>query len=396
MKMKAFIFTCYLYFESIAYGQEIQLSPQTQLTKYLSDLVTMSTVTSNKAENGRALRWVESQLTPLGLHFKHQAFDGHPTLVITTQETLTPELFLVAHIDVVPAPPALFQPRLEDNRMYGRGAYDMKMAIACYILLLHELKGQLAEMNIGLMLTSDEEIGGMQGVKRLLETGYSSKIAILPDGGFDWNFEKAAKGVLQVKVTACGMAAHSSRPWLGENAIQLLTRTLDDIQSYFNAEKSRLGTYYPTANVGWIQGGQSVNQVPALAEAKIDIRYPPELKKEVIFADLVKLLKSDSRLSLESIAEGSPHEADLEQRPFQEFREIAKQLYGIKIGETLSCGASDARFFGERNIPVLVIAPRGGHIHADREWIDLEDLTRFYTVLKKWVEVMQPCKKSPS
>src|SRR5262249_3930331 len=156
------------------------------------------------------------------LHFKHQTFEGHPTLVITTKDTMTPDIFLVAHIDVVPAPKSLYQPRIESNKMYGRGAYDMKMAIACYILLLHELKEWLGEKNIGLMLTSDEEIGGMQGVKRLLEAGYSSKVAFLPDGGFNWNFEEEAKGVLQIKIAARGKSSHSSRPWLGENAIDSL------------------------------------------------------------------------------------------------------------------------------------------------------------------------------
>jgi succinyl-diaminopimelate desuccinylase len=262
----------------------------------------------------------------------------------------------------------------------------MKMAIACYILLLHELKDQLSEMNIGLMLTSDEEIGGMQGVKRLLEAGYSSKIAFLPDGGFNWNFEEAAKGVLQVKITARGVSSHSSRPWLGENAIDILMSALKDIHLYFDKEKLRYGTYFPTANVGIIQGGKGVNQVPDYAEAKIDIRYPPEVKGPEIYSALTKLLKKDPHLSIEIIAEGSPHRVDLQQPPFLKFQEIAKEMYGIEIGKVFSYGASDARFFGERNIPVLVIAPKGGEIHSDGEWIDLEDLTRFYNVLKQWVK----------
>ncbi len=60
-------------------------------------------------------------------------------------------------------------------------------------------------------------------------------------------------------------------------------------------------------------------------------------------------------------------------------------MYGIEIGKTLSFGSSDARFFGEKNIPVIVIAPVGGEIHSDNEWIDLEDLGRFYNVLKQWI-----------
>lgn len=361
-------------------------SPQQEaLTKYLSALVSMPTETTHLEENNKALRWVEDQLSPLRLNFKHQIFEGHPTLVITTQETKTPDLFLVSHIDVVPAPNSLYHPRIVGNKMYGRGVYDMKMAIACYILLLHELKDHLKDINIGLMLTSDEEMGGMQGVKRLLETGYSSKIAFLPDGGFDWNFEESAKGVLQVKITAQGVSSHGSRPWLGENAIDILTAALRDVQAYFEQEKLRYDTYFPTANVGIIQGGKSVNQVPDYAEAKIDIRYPPNIQGADIYSALKKLLQKDPRLSIEITAEGAPHHVDLHHPSFVKFRDIAQQIYGQKVGKMLAHGASDARFFGERHIPVLVIAPKGGEIHSEGEWIDLEDLTRFYHVLKQWV-----------
>lgn len=356
---------------------------QEQLSKFLSALVSMPTETTDKEANAKALRWVENQLADLELFFQHQSFEGHPTLVITSKQTKTPDIFLVAHIDVVAAPRSLYQPRIDAGIMYGRGAYDMKMAIACYLLLLRELKDRLPDLNIGIMLTSDEEIGGMNGVKRLLDTGYSSKIAFLPDGGFDWKFEEAAKGVLHVKISARGISAHGSRPWLGENAIEILMGALGEIRRYF--EKEKLGTYYPSANVGLIQGGKGINQVPDYAEAKVDIRYPPELKGKEIYSALVDMMRKDPRLTIEIIAEGASHYADLRQSSFLKFQEIAKRMYGIEVGKTLSHGASDARFFGEKNIPVLVIAPKGGDIHSDGEWIDLKDLTRFYNVLKQWV-----------
>jgi len=364
------------------YGNSPQ---QEKLTQYLSTLVALPTETADKDENGRALRFVESELSTLGLYFKHETFEGHPTLVVTTKKTMTPDLFLVAHMDVVPASKSLYQPRIEGGKMHGRGAYDMKMAIACYLLLLHELKDQLPKLNIGLMLTSDEEIGGMNGVKRLLEAGYSSKVAFLPDGGFDWKFEESAKGVLQLKISAKGVSAHSSRPWLGKNAIEILMKALGDVQGYFEKEKIHYGNYFPTVNVGLIEGGKSANQVPDYAVARLDIRYPPSMKGSAIYSTLVDLLQKDPHISLEMIAEGSPYQANLQLEPFLKFQEIAKRQQGIEIGKVRSHGASDARFFGERNIPVLVIAPKGGDIHSENEWIDLEDLTRFYNVLKQWV-----------
>jgi succinyl-diaminopimelate desuccinylase len=361
------------------------LSKKEKLTSYLADLVAINTVTSNQKGSLEALKWVEKQLNGLKLYFNYHEFNGYHSLVITTQNTKKPVVWLVSHIDVVPGHEFLFKPRIEKHKMYGRGSYDMKMAIACYILLMHELKDQLSAYNIGIMLTSDEEIGGMNGVRCLLKEGYSSEVAFLPDGGFDWNFEEAAKGVLQIKVVSQGKAAHSSRPWNGENAITNLLCSLEEIKNYFDQEKLMYGSYYPTANIGLIEGGKGINQVPDHAEAKIDIRFPPSMAADQIYVSLQNGMKKYPKITLENMIQASPNKADVNQSYFQNFRKIAKELYDIKIGTVLSHGSSDARFFGERDIPVLVITSKGGEIHSDDEWVDLEDLNRLYEVLKKWV-----------
>jgi acetylornithine deacetylase/succinyl-diaminopimelate desuccinylase-like protein len=333
----------------------------------------------------KALRWVQDQLSFPGLHFRHYRFSEHPALVVTTQDSMRPDIFLVAHMDVVPASKRLFNPEIAGKKLIGRGAYDMKMAIACYLLLFHELRDRLPELNIGLMLTSDEEEGGMHGVKRLLESGYSSQVAFLPDGGFDWNFEEEAKGVLQIKISARGKSSHSSRPGQGENAIEILIGAISDIHRHFEELRARFGEYHPTVNVGMIHGGRAVNQVPAFVEANIDIRHPHALAGKELYEDITKLLRRDPRLTVEITAEGASFHVDVRKRPFVQFQKIAREMYGIDIGKVRSNGASDARFFGERDIPILVISPHGGNIHSDEEWVDLEDLTRFYHVLKEWV-----------
>jgi succinyl-diaminopimelate desuccinylase len=360
-------------------------STQEKLTGYLSTLVSMNTTTADKNSSEKALKWVGQELKDLPLHFKSYEFDGYHSLVITTRQTKKPKVFLVAHMDVVPGKEELFHPVIKNNKLYGRGAYDMKMAIACYILLMHELKDQMKELDIGIMLTTDEEIGGMNGVKRLMEEGYSSSIALLPDGGFDWKFEEAAKGVLQIKVSAKGKSAHGSRPWAGENAINKLMFALMEINDYFDKEKAIYADYYPTVNVGVFQGGSSTNQVPDYAEAKLDIRYPPSMTADQIFSTMKDITKKYPNVSLEKLLAALPRQEDLHRAPFNQFKELAKKLYGIEVGSVLAHGASDARFFGEKQIPVIVIAPKGGEIHSDGEWIDLEDLVRFYEVMKAWI-----------
>lgn len=355
------------------------------LEDYLKELIAMQTVTNAPEKNKEALDWVKVQLKELPLYFKEETFNGHPTLLITTRETKTPDLWLVAHIDVVPASASLFIPRVEKGILYGRGAYDMKMAIACYLLLMQELPSPLERYNIGIMLTSDEEVGGKNGVGSLLNQGYGSKVALLPDGGFDWKFEEQAKGVLHVKFQADGVSAHSSRPWEGKNAILMLNEALQSTESYFKEQEKRYGSYYPTFNIGTIQGGEAVNQVPGHAEAKIDIRFPPSTSADSLFKELQEQIARFPGVTVEKIISAPPSQVDLQLPYFKSFKEIAKKIYSISIGTTRSHGASDARYFGEKGIPVLVIAPKGGEIHSEDEWIDLNDLKRFYTVMKQWV-----------
>ena len=359
---------------------------QEKLTRFLSALVSMNTTTADKSANEKALRWVEEELKAFPLHFKSYDFDGFHSLVITTRKTKNPKVFLVSHMDVVPGSENLFHPVIKDGKMYARGAYDMKMAIACYLLLMHELKDQLKDLDIGIMLTTDEEIGGTNGVKRLMDEGYASTIALLPDGGFDWKFEEAAKGAIQVKLTSSGTSAHGSRPWLGENAIYKLMLVLMQINDHFEKEKTKYAAdYYPTMNIGFFEGGKSANQVPDFAEALLDIRFPPPISSEQIFASLQEMAKKHPRITVDKLIEATPHQEDIRGEPFLKFKELAKSLYGIDVGSVHSHGASDARFFSEKQIPVIVIAPKGGEIHSDDEWIDLADLARFYGVMKAWV-----------
>jgi len=363
---------------------------QDELATTLKQLVAFETLPANLQANKEALQWVEMQIEGLPLKHQYHEFDGHPCLVITTQETKRPTLWLVAHMDVVSGAKSLFSATRKGEKLYGRGVYDMKMAIACYLLLLKELGASLANYNFGSMLTSDEEVGGMHGTKCLLEAGYSSDVAFLPDGGFLWNFEESAKGVLHVKIAAHGSSAHSSRPWEGKNAIDQLMHVLEKVRLLFEKEKAQAGQFFPTHNVGLIQGGTLINQVPDYAEAKIDIRYPPDISPEALYAKMVEITKQYEGVTLEKIIGGSSHHVDLRLSYFQNFRKLAHDLYGIKVGSVKSHGSSDARFFGAHNIPVLVIAPNGGDIHSDREWVDLADLVRFYEVLKAWVVTTSP------
>ena len=357
-----------------------------ELVHDLSTLIKFQTVTRDNEANRAAMEWVVEELVGLPVHVQWYESKEFPSVVITSQKTTWPKILLAGHMDVVPGTEESFHPRVEDGRLIGRGTYDMKMGIAASLNILKALETDLTRYDVGLMLTADEEIGGFNGVKYLVEQGYGAGIVVMPDGGFDWNFETQAKGVLWLEVTAEGKSAHGSRTWLGENAITKLARFLIMLEEDFATEKEPGDDYYTTVNIGTIEGGKATNQVPDLATATVDIRYTPKYTSDDMLARTVAKAELFDGISVQEKISGGSHFADTSNPLFVSFVAIAHEVAGIEVGETKSHGASDARFFSGQKIPTMVIAGKGGNHHAEGEWVDIADYEQFYRVLLAWVK----------
>lgn len=380
------IFFFLLFIQVATHAKTTDEATNVALDKTLATLVSFKTIPSDTNSNQQALDWVQKQLEGLPLYFKKFQSNGRPSLVITTKNTKSPKLWLVAHMDVVPADEQMFTMQTKDNKLHGRGVLDMKLGIAYYITLLKSLGASLKDYDIGIMLTSDEEVGGMDGVRYLLENqGYSGKFGFLPDGGFDWKIEEQAKGILWIKFKVKGLASHGSRPWLGVNAINNLILILNQVNAYFDNVKNVASEkdFYTTVNLGLISGGKAANQSPDYAEATVDIRYTPSFDLKQFTKDLNNIISKVPQASYEILVEGPPNHLDLNLPQVKLFVDIAKQM-GVEVGKTRSHGATDARFFSGKGIPVMIVSPHGADIHSPTEWVDQNDYHRLYQVFKTW------------
>jgi succinyl-diaminopimelate desuccinylase len=365
----------------------------TSLVEKLSTLITYKSVTNNFQEAEKVINWINEQISGLPVHITKLYNKNYPAILITTQKTKTPKIWLVAHLDVVPAKEDLFIPKIENNKIIGRGVYDMKMAIAAFVGLFQELGPDLEKYDIGIMIPSDEEIGGFNGTKFILNSGYSSEIALIPDGGYNWKIEEEAKGVLMINIMAKGEASHSSRPWEGDNAIQKLLPIFSKITDIFDNKaihKNKINPnvdFFTTCNLSIIKGGDAMNQVPNHAEGVFDIRYVSTDDPQQIIRKINNVIKETNISGVKSIIKHLEpgHKVDLSTKEIISFKNIAEKLYNIKIGTMKSHGSSDARFFGAKNIPALLVAPIGGNHHGEVEWLDIDDFFRFYNVVKDWV-----------
>ncbi len=338
-------------------------------------------VTGETARIGSLLDYVEGSFKASGLVIERGVSNGHSYMLAGTRSSKSSEVLLQAHVDIVPASDELFRVSENAGKLTGRGTYDMLFATAAYLVLIRDLAdaGNIAQYDIGIMLTSDEEVGGENGVG-LLYKDYDCQICILPDAGTLTEAGIAAKGVLQLIVTSIGIAGHSSRPANFQNPIVPLAAFVADIEErYPNTDITQT-----TCAVTQFNAGEAANQVPGSGKLTLDIRFSPSDDSKQI-TRLITETASFHGLTVKILVDEEAFQTDPTHPKFLEFSNTYKSITGHDIGLIIEPGSSDARFFALKDIPVVMIRPAGGKLHGDEEWVDQADLEKFYTILKAYV-----------
>jgi succinyl-diaminopimelate desuccinylase len=362
-------------------------SVNTDLKHLLTELVAMPTVSSSPAASREALKWIRWQLQDLPLIFTDVTHHGYTSLVITTRPTKRPKLLLLGHIDVVPGGPKLFKAHVTKGRLYGRGAYDMKFALACYVRLLHELGPALAQYDVGVIITSDEELGGPNGAKPLAAAGYGGDIIMCPDGASNWGIEQAAKAQHEFVIESFGKSGHGARPWEGTNAIDRLGAYLTDLHREFPTEPCGDPNHiHDTVNVGMISGGEASNLIAPYARAVVNVRTLGSTTQANLHDTLGRLKVKYGNMQITHTQNGRAIDVDLNNPYIKTYLQTVKAHVGVTPQPVVSHGATDVRYFIESGPAVIVSKPLGGPQHSDDEWVDLAALEQFYDVLRDYVE----------
>lgn len=277
-----------------------------------------------------------------------------------------------------------FRPVRKENLMYGRGSCDTKGGLAAMmhsVKLLRDLRLQ-PEASVVLVAAVDEE-SSFRGVVKFVESGVKAEGAIVAEPT-ELETVVASKGCLRWRLRARGRAAHSSKPHLGVNAISKMAKLLVALEERFPPLFARrqhplLGP--PTLNVGVIQGGIQVNQVPESCVIEIDRRLlPGETREQVLgeFRDLLDELRhSDPNLEIDMeppTIEDFPLETPLEARIVQVAKKVSQQVLGRSQVVGVPYG-SDASKLARAGIPSIILGP--GCIdkaHAAEEYVELDQV----------------------
>lgn len=205
-----------------------------------------------------------------------------------------PALMLSGHLDTVPADPAVWtdspwSARIDDGRLWGRGALDMKGAVAAMVLAFERIaaSGQRLAGDLVLALTACEETDSA-GAVELCKTGLLDSVELAVIGEpTDLGVAVAHRGALWVEVTATGQPAHGSQPSVGVNAVRALLdwlHPIHEIERLVETATETHGTGSVSLNV--IAGGRAPNVIPGEATAVLDFRTVEGVEHEAILQAL--------------------------------------------------------------------------------------------------------------
>ncbi len=317
-------------------------------------------------------------------------------------------LVLSGHLDTYPLGDASgwtaapFAGEVRDDRLYGRGAADMKGGIAASIVALAALatRADAWRGEAVLALAGDEESMGTLGTQWLLENVPAARgdAAIIGDAGSPMVLRFGEKGFLWVRLTASGKPAHGAHVHLGVNALDRLRAALDDVAALRAlpvtpppgvaeaiaaakpvseklggaGEAAVLGSV--TVNLGRIEGGSSPNLVPATAEAALDIRLPAGLSVAEAEAALQAALARHAGVTFEVLRRCEPTVTDPGAEIVRTVRTAAEQVLGRMPAVNMRVGGSDARLFRRAGIPTVVYGPTPFNMGGVDEYVLLDEL----------------------
>lgn len=336
---------------------------------------------------GEVFAVLEAMLKPLGFTVDRfvtgEAPDGPVENLLAWRTTGPgPHFAFAGHLDVVPPGNGWtsdpFTPEVRGELLYGRGAVDMKGAIAAYVAALHDLPDDLPG-TISLIITGDEEGAAVYGTLALMDRmaahGLRPDLCLVGEPTSSQRLGDVIKigrrGSVNMWINVAGTQGHVAYPHLADNPIPRLVRILSAIDAIILDEGN---DWFQASNIEITNldvGNPTTNVIPAAAQARISIRF----NNEHSGAELVE------RITALAASEGGTVEARISGEPFLTepgtlsdlVAGAIREVTGIEAELSTSGGTSDARFLS-RLCPVVEFGLNNATMHKLDEAVALADL----------------------
>lgn len=306
-----------------------------------------------------------------------------------------PSLMLNAHTDTVGVAGMEdpFSGRIDGNRLYGRGSYDMKGSIAAILGTAKALKENDIQLRGDLILSfvADEEhesIGAKALVKKI-----TADAAIVTEPT-DLNLCLAHRGFGIFKIVTEGKTAHGGRHKQGVDAnmnMGLLLAELHKLSQRLPDENSHAFCGEASLHVPLISGGRSLFVYSNQCTIHAERRTIPGETLEKVTKELQSVIDRLTHnhpsflATLETEIWRSPYEVDSSSAIVTATKKAARAIIGKSPGIIGHTWWEDSAIFGEAGIEAVILGPAGGGIHEDLEWVELDSVHLLSKILYRTV-----------
>ena len=386
------------------------------VTDLLSELIAIPSVNPEHTDDARIAHeyrlavFLSSWLSARGFTVEYDPVDDLRGNVIGRYGPAEPRytVMLEAHLDTVGVEGMIidpFNPQLREGRLYGRGACDMKGALAAALTALEPaVLEALAASGVQLIVAGayGEETGNI-GAARLADQGVGAdEVIVLEPTGC--TIVHAHKGVLWCALTLIGEGGHGSNPGKGCNAILAMT----DLVPWLCSELTRPFTEEgvepvmlageegeeagPTLNIGRISGGNAINIVAPHCRLEIDRRLVPGESTRLILAALEERVKTLCRQGAArdyqiEVLKGGPAFSTRTDSALVQGMQAALKADQCEPRLTAASWHSDAGALSRTSGAVIVFGPGDiAQAHTRDEYIEVADLERGVRVLRTFLQ----------
>jgi len=370
---------------------------ENDIVELLSELVRINSVNltlSHGPGEKEIARFIQHRLAELELHSEIQTVTDNRHNVIAVVPGADPgrSLLLNGHLDTVGVDGMddPFTLKKKDDRLYGRGSYDMKGSLAVILLLAEYFTRHPPPLNLVLTFVGDEEDKSL-GMNDLVEN-WLPNISPLPIGAIfleptEEDIGVCHKGFCWYELEVTGKAAHGSRPEEGIDAILPLRAALNEL----NKIQAELLNHEPDPLLGHaslhssiVSGGTELSMIPSYAHLKWERRTLPGETRQDLDTELERTVQA---------VENHPGNHEVQGRRLflrSPYRVPANAEILIRLQKASPQSAAvgfsfwaDSALAGMAGIPSLLYGPIGHGAHAVDEWVSLKSLLNIYETLKK-------------
>ena len=356
------------------------------LTVLLSSLVAIDSVNPSLVPGGageaRIAEFIEQWARGGGLQAERfEDTPGRPSVLVRAKGTGGGRpLMLCGHTDTVNVDGTTdpHSPRIVGDRLYGRGAYDMKAGVAAALVAAREASRLGLAGDVVVAAVADEEHASLGVQEVLRRVGADAAVVTEPTGV---ELVVAHKGFVWREVEVTGRSAHGSRPDLGVDAIVKMGAVLKELEELDRSLADHTHPLLGRASVhaSLIEGGAELSSYPAHCKLRLERRTLPGETGEQIDREMESLL--EGRRAADPDFEAS-HRTLLVREPFEieqqaELVTIVSDAAAEVLPDPVRIGGAgywaDAAFIAAAGIPTVLFGPGGEGAHAIEEWVSLSD-----------------------